>query len=56
MPVDQRQGEPDGAQEQQGGHVTEPMIRVIADMLSLSAIRVLEIATFYTMFNLHPVG
>src|SRR5258705_582104 len=44
------------AQEQQGGYVTEPMIRVIAEMLGMSAIRVLEIATFYTMFNLKPVG
>jgi NADH-quinone oxidoreductase subunit E len=44
------------AQEQNGGHVTEPMIRVIADMLHMSTIRVLEIATFYTMFNLKPVG
>jgi NADH-quinone oxidoreductase subunit E len=44
------------AQEQNGGHVTEPMIRVIAGMLHMSPIRVLEIATFYTMFNLKPVG
>jgi NADH-quinone oxidoreductase subunit E len=44
------------AQEQNGGHVTEPMIRVIADMIGVSPIRVLEIATFYTMFNLKPVG
>jgi NADH-quinone oxidoreductase subunit E len=44
------------AQEQNGGHVTEPMLRVIGDMLHLSPIRVLEIATFYTMFNLKPVG
>ncbi len=44
------------AQEQNGGHVTEPMIRVIAEMLAMSPIRVLEIATFYTMFNLKPVG
>ncbi|MCE9521463.1 MAG: NADH-quinone oxidoreductase subunit NuoE [Alphaproteobacteria bacterium] len=44
------------AQEQNGGHVTEPMIRVIAEMLHMSKIRVLEIATFYTMFNLKPVG
>jgi NADH-quinone oxidoreductase subunit E len=44
------------AQEQQGGYVTEPMIRVVGDMLGMSAIRVLEIATFYTMFNLKPVG
>ena len=44
------------AQEQNGGHVTEPMIRVIGEMLGLSPIRVLEIATFYTMFHRAPVG
>ena len=44
------------AQEQNGGHVTEPMMRVIGDKLGMSPIRVLEIATFYTMFNLKPVG
>ena len=44
------------AQEQNAGHVTEPMMRVIGEMLGLSPIRVLEIATFYTMFNLKPVG
>jgi NADH-quinone oxidoreductase subunit E len=44
------------AQEQNGGHVTEPMIAAIAQQLGMSRIRVLEIATFYTMFNLKPVG
>jgi len=44
------------AQEQNGGHVTEPMMRVIGELLGMSPIRVLEIATFYTMFNLKPVG
>ncbi len=29
---------------------------VIADMLEMPAIRVYEVATFYTMFNLEPVG
>lgn len=43
------------AQEQEGW-VTEPAIRVIADLLSMPYIRVLEVATFYTMFNLEPVG
>jgi NADH-quinone oxidoreductase subunit E len=43
-------------QEQQGGYVTEPMIVAIAKQLGMSRIRVLEIATFYTMFNLKPVG
>jgi len=43
------------AQEQEGW-VTEPAIRVIAEMLGMAYIRVLEVATFYTMFNLEPVG
>jgi NADH-quinone oxidoreductase subunit E len=44
------------AQEQNGGWTTEPMIRAIADMLGMAYIRVYEIATFYTMFQLSPVG
>ncbi len=44
------------AQEQIGGWVTEPAIRTICDLLDMPYIRGLEIATFYTMFNLHPVG
>ncbi len=44
------------AQEQNAGWTTEPMIRYIADMLGMRPIRVLEIATFYTMFQLQPVG
>ena len=43
-------------QEQNGGWVTEPMIRVVGDMLAMPYIRVLEVATFYTMFNLAPRG
>jgi NADH-quinone oxidoreductase subunit E len=43
------------AQEQEGW-LTEPAIRVIADMLGMAYIRALEIATFYTMFQLAPVG
>jgi len=43
-------------QEQNGGWVTEPMIRLIGDMLAMPYIRVLEVATFYTMFNLAPRG
>jgi NADH-quinone oxidoreductase subunit E len=44
------------AQEQAGGWLPEPAIRCIADMLGMAHIRALEIATFYTMFNLEPVG
>lgn len=43
------------AQEQEGW-TTEPMIRAIADMLDMAYIRVYEVATFYTMFQLSPVG
>ena len=44
------------AQEQNEGRVSEAAIRVIADMLDMPYIRVLEVATFYTMFQLAPVG
>ncbi len=42
--------------QEQEGWVTHPMIEEIARMLSMPYIRVLEVATFYTMFNLEPVG
>ena len=44
------------AQEQHAGWLPEPAIRYIADMLGMPYIRVYEIATFYTMFQLSPVG
>jgi NADH-quinone oxidoreductase subunit E len=44
------------AQEQCGGWLPEPALRAVADMLGMAYIRVYEIATFYTMFNLAPVG
>lgn len=43
------------AQEQEGW-VTEPAVRAVAEMLGMPRIRVLEIATFYTMFQLKPKG
>jgi NADH-quinone oxidoreductase E subunit len=42
--------------QRQEGWVTKPAIEVIAQMLAMPAIRVLEVATFYTMFELKPVG
>jgi NADH-quinone oxidoreductase subunit E len=42
--------------QEQEGWVSHPMIEVIAKMLTMPSIRVLEVATFYTMFNLEPVG
>ncbi|MEM7426574.1 MAG: NADH-quinone oxidoreductase subunit NuoE [Pseudomonadota bacterium] len=43
-------------QEQNEGWVSEPAIRWTAETLDMPYIRVYEIATFYTMFNLQPVG
>src|SRR6476660_6643642 len=43
-------------QEQHDGWVSEAAIRAVADLLGMSYIRALEIATFYTMFQLQPVG
>lgn len=42
--------------QKQEGWVSEPAIRAIAELLEMPVIRVLEVATFYTMFHLHPVG
>lgn len=42
--------------QKQEGWVSEPAIRKIAEMLGMPVIRVLEVATFYTMFMLEPVG
>jgi NADH-quinone oxidoreductase subunit E len=42
--------------QKQEGWVPEPALRVVAETLSMPVIRVLEIATFYTMFQLEPVG
>ena len=42
--------------QEQEGWVTKPMIEVVAKLLDMPTIRVLEVATFYTMFNLEPVG
>ena len=44
------------AQEQHNGWLPEPAIRLVADMLGMAYIRVYEVATFYTMFQLSPVG
>ncbi|MBI5265206.1 MAG: NADH-quinone oxidoreductase subunit NuoE [Bradyrhizobium sp.] len=44
------------AQEQNEGWVSEAAIRTVADLLDMPYIRVLEVATFYTMFQLQPVG
>ena len=42
--------------QKQEGWLPEPAIRYVADMLAMPHIRAMEVATFYTMFNLSPVG
>ena len=42
--------------QKQEGWLSEPAIRTVADMLDMPYMRALEVATFYTMFNLSPVG
>jgi NADH-quinone oxidoreductase subunit E len=44
------------AQEQAGGWTPQKAIEYVADLLGMASIRVLEVATFYTMFQLSPVG
>ena len=44
------------AQEQCGGWLPQKAIEATADLLGMARIRVLEVATFYTMFNLAPIG
>jgi NADH-quinone oxidoreductase subunit E len=44
------------AQKQNDGWLPKPAIEAVAAKLGIMPIRALEIATFYTMFNLAPVG
>ena len=44
------------AQEQAGGWLPQKAIEHVAELLGMARIRALEVATFYTMFNLALVG
>ena len=44
------------AQKDNKGWLSEPAMRHVADRLEMPYIRVYEVATFYTMFRLQPVG
>lgn len=44
------------AQKQNDNWLPQAAIEKVADALGMAKIRVLEIATFYSMFNLEPVG
>jgi NADH-quinone oxidoreductase subunit E len=42
--------------QEQDGWVSRPAIEYVGRLLDMAYIRVLEVATFYTMFHLSPVG
>ncbi|MGH8218195.1 MAG: NADH-quinone oxidoreductase subunit NuoE [Steroidobacteraceae bacterium] len=44
------------AQEQNQGYLTAELLEAVAEYLSLSLVQVMEVATFYSMFELHPCG
>ena len=44
------------AQKDNQGWLSEPAMREVAERLEMPYIRVYEVATFYTMFRLQPVG
>ena len=46
----------DLAQRQNGGWLPEAAIRMVAEFLGMPYIRAYEVASFYTMYNLAPVG
>ena len=46
----------DLAQRQNNGWLSKNSLEKVAETLSMSYIRVLEVATFYSMFNLEPIG
>jgi len=46
----------DLAQRQNKGWLNKNAIEKVAETLSMSVMRVLEVVTFYSMFNLEPVG
>ena len=46
----------DLAQRQNSGWLNHEVIAEVANLLDMAEIRVYEVASFYTMFNLKPVG
>lgn len=44
------------AQAQNGGWLSREVLEYVADYIDMPYIRALEVATFYNMFNLRPVG
>lgn len=46
----------DLAQRQNGGFLTQQIFFYVAEILQMPYIKVYEVATFYTIYNLQPIG
>src|SRR6187397_1505871 len=44
------------AQDEFGGWLDVPVMDYVASLFNIQPIEVYEVATFYSMYNLHPVG
>jgi NADH-quinone oxidoreductase subunit E len=44
------------AQEYNAGYLSQDLIDAVADYLAMSRVTAYEVATFYTLYELHPVG
>ena len=58
-PPDQRQSAVMAALaivQQENGHLTNPLMDAVAEHLGMPTIAVYEVATFYTMYDLSPIG
>ena len=44
------------AQEEFGGWLDVPVMDYVAELLSITPIEVYEVATFYSMYNMKPIG
>jgi NADH-quinone oxidoreductase subunit E len=44
------------AQEQNGGHLNEAVMNAVADYLKIPHVEAYEVASFYDMYNLKPIG
>ena len=59
-PVDQKQSAVMAAlriaQDQNGGHLTAELMDAVAEYLEMAPISVYEVATFYSMYEMKPVG
>lgn len=43
-------------QKENGGHLTDKLVEAVADYLDISHIAAFEVATFYSMYELKPIG